>query len=53
MDKLMLMLSISILTGCGPMELKDVEEMEVEWEYMHDIGSFPIDFEDISKEKFV
>lgn len=33
--------------------IESVEQMEVSWEYMHSIGSFPNNFEDIPKEKFV
>ena len=33
--------------------IESVEQMEVSWEYMHSIGSFPNNFEDIPEEKFV
>lgn len=33
--------------------IESAKEMEVDWEYMHSIGSFPDNFEDIRKDKFV
>lgn len=33
--------------------IESVEQMEVSWEYMHSIGTFPSKFEDIPEEAFV